>query len=79
MEEVTEGDRAMATFVTLTEEHAVISAGIGQKPLGRHERYSEQQKKNLGKTRSCDISILQAYKGICLFCNINSKDSNLGQ
>lgn len=78
MEEATEGDRAMATFVTLTEEQAVINAGTGQKPLGRHERYSEQQKNYAGKT-SCGISILQAHKGICLFCNIISKDSNLEQ
>lgn len=62
MEVVPEGDRVMATFVT--EEHAVISAGMGQKPLGRHKRYSEQQKNYPGKTRSCDISILQTYKGI---------------
>lgn len=66
MEEVTEGDRARATSVTLTQEHAVISPGTGQKSLGSHERYSEKQKKYPGKTRS-DISILQAYKGICLF------------
>lgn len=82
MEEVTEGDRAMATSVTLTEEDAVISAAIGQKPLGRCRRYSEQQKNYPGKTRRCDISvvsILQSFKGLCLFCNVISKDSNLGQ
>lgn len=69
----------MATFVTLAEEHTVISAGTGQKPLGRHERYSEQKKNYPGKKRISDISILQAYKGICLLCNIISKDSNSGQ
>lgn len=77
MEEVTEGQ--MATFVTVIGEDAVISTGIGKKPVGRHENYSEHQKNYPGKTRSCDISILQAYEGICLFCNIISKDRNLGK
>lgn len=77
MEEVTEGQ--MATFVTVTGEDAVISTGTGKKPVGRHERYNEQQKNYPGKTRSFDIPILQTYKGICLFCNIISKDHNLGK
>lgn len=82
MEEVTVGDRAMATFVTLTEEDAVISAGIGQESLGRHKRDSEQQKNYPGKARSCDkplVSLVHTFKGISLFCNVISKDSNLGQ